>query len=41
MRERLSQFPVLLIVVFDFFDVFHLFEAGIENVVALIDTATI
>ncbi len=30
-----------LIVVFDFFDVFHLFEAGIENVVALMDTATI
>ena len=27
-----------LIVVFDFFDVFHLFEAGIENVVALMDT---
>ena len=28
-----------LIVVFDFFDVFHLFEAGIENVVAIMDTA--
>ncbi len=24
---------------FDFFDVFHLFEAGTENVVALMDTA--
>lgn len=27
-----------LIIVFDFFDVFHLFEAGIENVIALMDT---